>query len=59
MTPIMYVILTPGCAVVVYAAFVKFVNTFNPVNINVKQRHKLRLQRILERREAFELLRHL
>ncbi|CAF1435385.1 unnamed protein product [Adineta ricciae] len=45
-------------AVVLYAAFVKFANTFNPMNINAKQRHKLRLQRILEPREAFELLRH-
>ncbi|CAF0791008.1 unnamed protein product [Adineta ricciae] len=58
MTPIMYVILASSYAVVLYAAFVKFANTFNPMNINAKQRHKLRLQRILEPREAFELLRH-
>ncbi|CAF1686912.1 unnamed protein product [Adineta ricciae] len=58
MTPLMYVILAPSYAVVLYAAFVKFANMFNPANINAKERHKLRLQRILEPREAFELLRH-
>ena len=57
MTPILYVILAPCYAVALYAAFTKFANTFNPLNIKAKERHKLRMRRILKPREAFELRR--
>ncbi|CAF1000208.1 unnamed protein product [Adineta ricciae] len=47
MTAVFLVTLMPVYAVTLYAMFTKIANVLNPVNIQAKDRHKLRMKRIL------------